>query len=223
MDNKYKIMIPNILTLTRIILTPIIIILGVIGNTKIVVFLVLIAAITDFFDGRLARKWNTVSNTGAKLDAVADKIFVIGLVWSLIKKFTLFKYILILEIIIGSANLYYHYKSRRTESLYIGKIKTALLFTTIVIGMISILLFDMNKIVYSLSYTTINLQILSIICYLFNYLYKKKNKPKIEDNQVHNEIMHDKDLEYELDKTMIIDNLRDFQDKIFDVEKDDIY
>ena len=35
-----------------------------------------IAAWTDFFDGRLARKWNVSSKTGAFLDTIADKIFI---------------------------------------------------------------------------------------------------------------------------------------------------
>ena len=35
-----------------------------------------IAAWTDFFDGRLARKWDVSSKTGAFLDTIADKIFI---------------------------------------------------------------------------------------------------------------------------------------------------
>ena len=35
-----------------------------------------IAAWTDFFDGRLARKWNVTSKMGAFLDTIADKIFI---------------------------------------------------------------------------------------------------------------------------------------------------
>ena len=34
------------------------------------------AAWTDFFDGKLARKWNVTSKTGAFLDTIADKIFI---------------------------------------------------------------------------------------------------------------------------------------------------
>lgn len=223
MDKKYKIMIPNILTLTRIILTPIIIILGILGYTKVIVALVIIAAVTDLFDGKLARRWNTVSNTGAKLDAVADKIFVIGLICSLINKFDFFKIVLLLEIIIGLINLYFYFKSKRTESLYIGKIKTTILFITIISSMISVLLFDLDKLTYALSYVTINLQVLCIVSYYYNYHVKEINKPKIEDNKMHNEIMNDKDLEYELDKTIVINNLKDIEEKIYDIEKDDLY
>ncbi|MDD3049229.1 MAG: CDP-alcohol phosphatidyltransferase family protein [Bacilli bacterium] len=223
MDKKYKVLIPNLLTLTRIVFTPIIIILSLMGHIKIATVFVIIAAITDLFDGKLARKWNTVSITGAKLDAIADKIFVIGIICSLIPKYNFYIYILILEVIIGLINLYFYYKSNRTESLYIGKFKTTFLFITIILSIISILFINLNKITVPLSYVVINLQLLCIISYTYNYFEKEKNKPKIEDNEMHNEIMNDKDLEYELDKTIVINNLKDIEEKIYDIEKDDLY
>lgn len=82
----YKVIIPNILTSSRIFLTPVIIILGFLGKYHLVVFLAIICALTDLFDGKLARKWNTVTTKGAKLDAVADKVFCIGLTLCLVKK-----------------------------------------------------------------------------------------------------------------------------------------
>lgn len=45
----------------------------------IVAFLFVIASITDFFDGRIARKYNLVSDYGKVMDAIADKILVNGL------------------------------------------------------------------------------------------------------------------------------------------------
>ena len=43
-----------------------------------------IAAITDFFDGWLARRWGVVSLTGAILDPIADKILVCGAIVGLL-------------------------------------------------------------------------------------------------------------------------------------------
>lgn len=54
---------------------------NVILDLKLVIVAVLfvIASITDFFDGRIARKYNLVSNYGKVMDAIADKILVNGL------------------------------------------------------------------------------------------------------------------------------------------------
>lgn len=68
--------IPNILTLSRIALTPVVIALFLIPNgiCKLVAFIVyLLASTTDWLDGYLARKYNLVSDMGKLLDASADK------------------------------------------------------------------------------------------------------------------------------------------------------
>lgn len=44
----------------------------------------IVAAVTDFFDGWLARKWGVVSTFGAILDPIADKILVCGAILGLL-------------------------------------------------------------------------------------------------------------------------------------------
>jgi len=86
--------IPNLLTLSRIVLIPLII--GVyylpydwmsyesknITATAIFIF----AAVTDWLDGYLARKLNQTSAFGAFLDPVADKLIVAGALIVLLKE-----------------------------------------------------------------------------------------------------------------------------------------
>lgn len=90
-NNKLK-LIPNILTLFRIFLTPIIIVLLFIDskiiyqfhflnlhNSVNITFLIsgilfLIATISDFLDGFLARKNNWISDFGKIWDPIADKV-----------------------------------------------------------------------------------------------------------------------------------------------------
>ena len=75
--------LPNILTWLRIISIPLLIIvfytpLGLqqreINYLATIIFVV--AAVTDWIDGWLARKWNQTSPFGAFLDPVADKLMV---------------------------------------------------------------------------------------------------------------------------------------------------
>ena len=72
----------NGLTISRILIgLPIVFALKN-GKNDIFIFLILIGALTDFFDGYLARKYNYQSVLGAKLDPLADKILLIGpMIW----------------------------------------------------------------------------------------------------------------------------------------------
>src|SRR5216110_4081017 len=68
--------LPNILTLARICLTPVIALLPFISGywPKVIAFLVfLAAAISDAVDGYLARRYHQVSELGQLLDPIADK------------------------------------------------------------------------------------------------------------------------------------------------------
>jgi CDP-diacylglycerol--glycerol-3-phosphate 3-phosphatidyltransferase len=72
--------LPNILTIFRIVITPLIVwlMIGFDGFTLhlIAVILFLIASLTDLFDGMLARKLQVVSEFGKFMDPLADKILV---------------------------------------------------------------------------------------------------------------------------------------------------
>ena len=85
-DNNIKKAIPNALTLFRClisILLPILIIYG--GETGAILAapLLLLAGLSDYFDGFYARKYNVVSILGKILDPIADKLLVIGVLLSL--------------------------------------------------------------------------------------------------------------------------------------------
>ena len=88
--------LPNKLSLSRILLTVVIIILclfpfysigislpkiNISGIVIEVVYLIsglifIIASVTDFFDGKIARSRNMITDTGKMLDAIADKVLV---------------------------------------------------------------------------------------------------------------------------------------------------
>ena len=73
--------LPNVLTLTRILLIPVFIVLFVTPTPSrslaaAVVFLV--AALTDLLDGYLARRCGQVTKLGRLLDPIADKLLVLS-------------------------------------------------------------------------------------------------------------------------------------------------
>ena len=73
--------LPNSITMLRIILIPAVIILLSFKTPGFCVLAVVffgIAAISDFFDGYLARRLNLVSVTGKFLDPLADKLMVMA-------------------------------------------------------------------------------------------------------------------------------------------------
>ena len=73
--------IPNILTVARIAITPIVATLPFIDGywPKIVCFVIFVAAsVTDVIDGHLARRNNQVTDFGKKLDPIADKLLLLA-------------------------------------------------------------------------------------------------------------------------------------------------
>lgn len=71
--------IPNLLSLFRLI-SPIIIIYAIRNNNFWGSFSIfIVAALSDFLDGYIARRFKQKSDFGATLDPVADKIFVMAL------------------------------------------------------------------------------------------------------------------------------------------------
>lgn len=100
MKKEFNKNIPNYLTISRIIISLIVIVFmlfpfdminfsfpkylingTVVLDIKMLIAAILfvIASITDFFDGYLARKYDAVSDFGKVMDAIADKLLVNGL------------------------------------------------------------------------------------------------------------------------------------------------
>ncbi|BED92946.1 MAG: CDP-diacylglycerol--glycerol-3-phosphate 3-phosphatidyltransferase [Candidatus Paraimprobicoccus trichonymphae] len=75
--------VPNLLTLARIILCFAIVVLllsGNITNKYLISFIIfIIASFTDYYDGKIARRCNKITNFGKFTDPIADKILVISI------------------------------------------------------------------------------------------------------------------------------------------------
>lgn len=71
--------IPNILTVIRILMIPVLIVLFFVefeGHRLAAALVYFFACLTDFFDGYLARKNNLVTNFGKFIDPIADKMII---------------------------------------------------------------------------------------------------------------------------------------------------
>lgn len=85
--------IPILLTWLRVALIPLVVGVFYLPDTWLSPFekgvastaVFIVAAVTDWFDGFLARRWNETSSFGAFLDPVADKLMVAGALLVLVK------------------------------------------------------------------------------------------------------------------------------------------
>ena len=72
---------PNKLTVARMILVPFLVVFMLTGwggdaNRWICLAIFIVASVTDWFDGHLARKYNLITNFGKFMDPLADKLLV---------------------------------------------------------------------------------------------------------------------------------------------------
>lgn len=146
--------IPNALTLLRIILIPVLVALAYIPFTSgqiapwlpfewryfIAALVFLVAALTDWFDGYLARTLNQSSAFGRFLDPVADKLMVAAALiilvqWHSSNILVVMSAIIIVcrEITISALREWMAELGKRASVAvsYIGKLKTALQMTSI--------------------------------------------------------------------------------------------
>ena len=211
MDKKYKIIIPKYLTYSRMIGTIAIILLGIMKLNVLMLVVTILISLTSIADTVLNRVWKVGSNKRTKLDLIADKIFVLGITGYLMFKYNILIIIFILELIISIINIYHVYKKNKIHVINLGKYK----LTFYVISLAAFILNDITNILTicnGFSYITINLQVLSILKYIIYFI--NYNKPSINDNNMHKEIMSD------LDKTIVLDNINNIEKKIYDVEKE---
>ena len=91
MEEKYKnkiITIPNILSLFRLLLIPVIVWLYVFRQDYLWTTAILaLSGITDIIDGIIARKCNMISDFGKTFDPVADKLTQIAMLFCLVSRF----------------------------------------------------------------------------------------------------------------------------------------
>jgi len=132
--------LPNVLTISRICLTPVFLLLlfeddWYLRSMAVVVFA--IASLTDLYDGRIARTRNSVTEFGRFMDPLADKILVtsalIALVVGRIVHFWLVVPIIVRDLLITGMRLRGAYHGCQMETSRLAKWKTTVQLLAVVI------------------------------------------------------------------------------------------
>lgn len=79
--------IPNLLSFIRILLIPVFAVLFYNDNNIAAVIVLAVSGFSDLIDGKIARKFNQVSNLGKMLDPIADKLTVFAIAIILFLRF----------------------------------------------------------------------------------------------------------------------------------------
>lgn len=124
-------LLPNQLTVLRIILTPIFIILFLSNDPLLIQIslgIFLLAALTDWYDGWLARKFNYITEWGKFMDPLADKILTstafFGFVYIGMLNFWFVLAIVIRDFLITLLRAYSDYKKVSFSTSVLAKWKT---------------------------------------------------------------------------------------------------
>lgn len=147
-----KLNLPNKLTVARLILVPFILAFTILpysiwaNAAALVIFSA--ASLTDLFDGKIARKYNLITDFGKFLDPLADKFMVIAAVFGLVCRgfregnawlFWVFMAMLIVtifrELAVASIRLVASKSGVVVPANMLGKVKTVMQMACIILGL----------------------------------------------------------------------------------------
>ena len=122
---------PNQLTLLRILLTPVFVYFLFSDNPvdkQIALGIFIIAAITDWYDGYVARRWGYITRWGKFLDPLADKVLTSAAFFSFVvigyAELWMVWIIVIRDFLITGLRTYAEYKNKPINTSYFAKTKT---------------------------------------------------------------------------------------------------
>lgn len=172
--------LPNKLTLFRVILIPFFVLFMLVDITAydkwIALAIFIVASLTDLLDGKIARKYNLVTNFGKFMDPLADKLLVCSALICLVALTKIPAWIVIIiiarEFIISGFRLIASDNGVVIAASYWGKFKT-----TFQMVMICLMIVDIEAI--SLITTVVMwIALILTIVSLVDYLIKNKDVMK---------------------------------------------
>ena len=120
--------IPNVISFVRLATVPVFVVLFVTDQENAAVILYALGAWSDFADGYIARRTNSVTELGKLLDPLADRIFIAALVIALVVRGTLPWWVAV--VILGRdllvLSLFPYMERRKIERIAVNRVgKTA--------------------------------------------------------------------------------------------------
>lgn len=171
--------LPNKLTILRTIMIPVFLIflyipgLGMTGDVFAAAIFVL-ASFTDFLDGKIARKYNLVTNFGKFMDPLADKLLVCSALIALVDLDRIPAWVVIIiisrEFIISGFRLIASDNGVVIAASYWGKFKTTFQMIMIILLILNIDYPYSNIVNMVIMYIALALTIISLLDYIIkNY------------------------------------------------------
>lgn len=177
--------LPNKLTLLRICLIPVFVILMLsqVSNFFLISCIIfIIASITDFLDGKIARKYNLVTDFGKVMDAVADKILVNGVLIALACNGFISVIIPVVivsrDIFVDSIKMVVGNKVGAVGASKTGKIKTVFMMT----GVTLMLFYNLPFEIWGLKVADLLIMIATVLSVVSGVEYYVNNKKYILEN-----------------------------------------
>lgn len=147
----------------------------------IVGILFIIASLTDFFDGYIARKYNVVTDFGKMVDAISDKLLTNSVLIILAcdgKISTIVTVIIVMrDIIVDSIKMVVGNKGAAVAAIKIAKVKTATLMTGIVLTLFYNLPFELIP----LRVSDFLLALAAVLSIISGIKYYMMAKPYLQD------------------------------------------
>jgi cardiolipin synthase len=132
--------VPNILTVIRFLLIPIIIVMLTNGNYIGATIVFSLSGITDILDGFIARKFNLISDFGKLMDPLADKATQLSILFTLTAKriipFWIVSTVTIKEFLMVCGASFLYGKDLVVSSKWYGKASTVLFYIAIVLSLV---------------------------------------------------------------------------------------
>ena len=136
--------LPNKLTLARAVAVPFFIASYMLNMYWVALVLFCAASVTDYFDGRIAREQNLVTNFGKIMDPLADKILVYSALCLFIESELIAAWMLILilarEFVIAGMRTVAASEGRVLAAGMSGKIKTVLQMFAVIVMLLALAL-----------------------------------------------------------------------------------